>query len=707
MSLFDRIFRRKVSSKNLDAAPPLGKPERPITCDPVSFNEIVEEGQALEDPLTTARASLRQDPNEGQLALLLDLSQVVRGVAVTKAVSSDWQVLPDVGIARAALPPTYFNLPISPEPSVRKLALLRITIALREILTERLFQDLASSKLEIARLCGETLERMRIGSLSDEHGSAVNFEDQAQVIDNLGSDLSPTNATSDRLPSEPPPQGESTLLEQLKSRIDELEFENAEIRSNESERLGRLRFELSQQQQQIVEEKERLDKRMKDADAQSRRLAERESTVWKNFSELQRREKLLADNNPVRIDPVPQGVTALMEEVKRLRAQIASASSSANLRETKLTDEIRTLRERLRSNSNAAFQSSTATLRETRLAEEVRTLKELVSSDATIALKKQMAMQEQLDLADRSIQKLLKAKTELEKSLLVARPSGSATLKQTKREFHSDSTLIAVSDQLIVDWMLDDASPEQADIEHGYLSLTGEGPWPDQHIREMMEGAGFSLWMLPDADVNHVVVGRHSWDVSALEQQIEAMEGKHLRIYSQEMWFAKLATGRDPFDAGDHELLMAFAKGHPALEYLIDRDTPWPEVSSCELVVGEGVFTEGIDFEGNSPLRNFGYQVGVSSGLSVSQRRALLAKFLEVKDLAFDVDASAEYRSHWGRPRSVQRLYRIASHIRWLIGWQGKSHYREQANEDWRGDLQWLKKTYYKPNLHKFRWPGV
>lgn len=705
MSLFDRIFRRKVSSKYLEAAPTPEKPAQPIASDPVTLNGMVEDRQVVKDLLTTDIASLRQDSKEGQLALLPDLSQIVGGVTVTEEVRSDWEVLPDVGIGRGALPPTDINLPISPETSVRELARLRITIVLREVLTARLFQDLASSKLEIARLYGETLEQMRIESPSNKHRSVVNSEDQAP-IDKLGSDLSPTNSASYRLLSEHS-QGESTLLEQLKRRIDELEFENSEIRSNESERLGRLRFELSQQQQQIAEEKERLDKRMQDADAQSRRLAERESTVWKNFSELQRREKLLADPNPVRIATVPEGVTALMEEVKRLRAQIDSGSSSANLRETKLTDEIRTLRERLRSNSNAAFQSSSATIRETKLEEEVRTLKERVSSDATTGLKKQMAMQEQLDLADLSIQKLLKAKAELEKSLATARQSDSVTLKKTKRESHFDSILITVSDQRIVDWMIDDASPEQANVDHGYLGLTGEGPWPDQQIREMMEGAGFSLWMLPDADVNHVVVGRHSWDVSAIDQQIEAMEGRNLRIYSQEMWFAKLATGRDPFDTGDHQLLMAFAKGHPALEYLIDRDTPWPEVSSGELVMGDGVFTEGIDFGVNSPLRNFGYQVGLSSGLSVAQRRVLLANFLEAKDLAFDGDASAEYRSHWGRPRSVQRLFRIASHIRWLIGFQGKSPYREQANEDWRGDLHWLKKTYYKSNLHKFRWPGV
>jgi len=675
MNLFDRIFRRKVSSKNLDAAPQLGETPRPIASAPVSFNVRVEEHQAVQETLTTAIASVPEGPYEGLLALLPDLPQDGGKVIVTKRESSDLLGLPNIGIALGALSPTNVNLPIFPEQSVRELALLRITIALREVLTKRLFQDLASSKLEIARLCGETIERMRIESPADEHTSVTNFKEDAQSVYSLGFDPSRTNSTPDRLPSEPA-ERDGTSFEQLKRRIDELEFENAEIRSNKSKGLGQLQFELSQQQQQIVEQKERLEKRIQDADAQSKRLAEREATVWKNFSELQRREQRLADHNLVRVDPFPQRVTELTEDVKRLRAQIDSDASSVKKREAALVEEKRILRER-------------------------------VSFDANKASKKQMEMQEQLDQADLSIQKLLKAKNELERSLEAERRSGSSPLKKTMRESRVDSTLISVSDHRIIDWMLDEASPEQAGVEHGYLGLTGEGPWPDQQIREMMESAEFSLWMLPDADIVHVVVGRHSWDVSVLEQQIEAMQGRDLRIYSQEMWFAKLSTGRDPFDSGDHDLLMAFAKGHPALEYLIDRDDPWPEVSSGELVMGDGVFTEGIEFGVNSPLRNFGYQVGVSSGLSVAQRKALLIKFLEAKDLTFDGDASAEYRSHWGRPRSVQRLFRVASHIRWLIGWQGKSPYREQANEDWRGDLLWLKKTYYKPNLHKFRWPGV
>lgn len=666
MSFFDRIFGRKVSPTNLDSAPPPEESGRSIAAVQVSFNSGVEEQQA---PLTTGITSLHQVPSEDPQTLLTNLPQVGVGVVETKEEISDWQCLPDVGIAPSAQLSTYVNLHISSELTVRELALLRITIALREILTERLFHDLASSKLEIARLCGETMDRMRIESAADKPSCGVDFRYRANTTDDNGSDLSGINQTPDLIKLEAA-QGEITLTEKLKNRIDQLELENAEIRSKESEGLGQIRFELSQQQQQIVKDKEELEKRIKEADAQARRLAEREAIVWKNFSELQRREKLLADPKPVYFQAETKTGSALTEENARLRAKIDSDDSSAKKREAALVEEIKNLKARVNSGAN-------------------NTLKE------------------QLDQADLSIQKLLKAKNELEISLEAERRTGISSLKRTKRESHFDTSLIAVTDHRIIDWMLDDASPEQASVDHGYLSLTGDGPWLDQQIRELMESAGFSLWMLPDADVNHVVVGRYSWDVSALEQQIGEMEGRNLRIYSQEMWFAKLTTGRDPFDSGDHDLLMAFAKGHPALEYLIDRDAPWPEVSSRELVVGDVVVTEGIEFGVSSPLRNFGYQVGGSSGLSVNQRRALLVKFLEAKDLAFDVNSSAEYRSHWGRPRSVQRLFRVASHIKWLIGWQGKSPYREQANEDWRVDLQWLKKTYYKPNLHKFRWPGV
>jgi len=82
MRLFDRIFRRKVASNNLDASPHSGEPARPIPLDPDSFNVRVEDNQKLEGPLTRVAASLPVVPYEGALALLPDLQQVGEEVIV-------------------------------------------------------------------------------------------------------------------------------------------------------------------------------------------------------------------------------------------------------------------------------------------------------------------------------------------------------------------------------------------------------------------------------------------------------------------------------------------------------------------------------------------------------------------------------------------------------------------------------------------------
>lgn len=109
------------------------------------------------------------------------------------------------------------------------------------------------------------------------------------------------------------------------------------------------------------------------------------------------------------------------------------------------------------------------------------------------------------------------------------------------------------------------------------------------------------------------------------------------------MWFAKLVTTRDPVDPGNQQPLPAFAKGHPALQYLINRDESWPEVSTRVKTGGRGVI--GIDFHASSPLRHFGYRVGVSSGLPVRQRRAILADFIEARQLVFDEESSTQDRA--------------------------------------------------------------
>jgi hypothetical protein len=445
---------------------------------------------------------------------------------------------------------------------------------------------------------------------------------------------------------------------QLMQRIDAAEIENSALKKGVGSEVWALKQKLELQNKAVASLNDQLGRSRFYEEAQAKRLADREATINKNFAELQRRESELRDAKSAMAGCTPEVVSTLREKVKSLQDQ-------------------------------------------------VRNLQNEVSTATLSSRQKIIRLQEELDAADGSVQSLLADKSELEQLLAIARRKISPSSDRHKIPGVPTGSLVSLSDRKIVDWMLEEASPEQAKVDHGYLSLVGEGPWREDQLGLLMERHGFSLWNLPDQDVRHVVVGRSNWDAEELEEQIDSMEDLELRIYSQEMWFAKLVTGRDPFDSGDHDLLMAFAKGHDALQYLIARDKPWPDVTSQDLLVGDGVFTEGTEFGAASPLHNFGYQVGASSGLSERERRVILANFLEARSLIFDDQSSEDYRTHWGRPRSVQRLFRVALHIKWLIGWQGKSPFRTQANEEWTEDLKWLKKTFYKPSAHKFKWPAL
>lgn len=584
--------------------------------------------------------------------------------------------------------------------AARKAAGLHVANVLRQLLTERLLADLQDSKLEIVRLCDEAIEFQHPASYVlpivssnavDEHlqgtdaGSDAMEELREKLViaamdkHELEMQIQHAKEAQERLTLDEQQELIAKKVEsstadikaqlvhvrglmdaasaklqeqkQLRQRVDAAEIENCALKKGVGTEVWALKQELELQAKEVASLNDQLGRRSFYEEAQAKRLAEREATINKNFAELQRREIELRDAKSAMAGCTPEVVSALREKVKNLQDQVSTATLASR--------------------------------------------------------QKLMRLQEQLDAADGSVQSLLAAKSELGRLLDIARRKNSPPAERVKVPVGPTGSLVSLSDRKIVDWMLEEASPEQAEVDHGYLSLVGEGPWRGDQLGLLMEQRGFSLWKLPDQDVCHVVVGRNNWDAEELEEQIASMGDMELRIYSQEMWFAKLVTGRDPFDSGDQDLLMAFAKGHDALQYLIARDNPWPEVTSQDLVVGDGVFTEGTEFGATSPLHNFGYQVGASSGLSERERRVILANFLEARSLDFDDQSSEDYRSHWGRPRSVQRLFRVALHIKWLIGWQGKSPFRAQANEEWTEDLKWLKKTFYKPSSHKFKWPAL
>lgn len=263
----------------------------------------------------------------------------------------------------------------------------------------------------------------------------------------------------------------------------------------------------------------------------------------------------------------------------------------------------------------------------------------------------------------------------------------------------------SLSHPKVLEWLLERAVPESAGVNQGWLGMTGHGPWGSGELEAAFDDLGYRRYLLPDADIEHLVVGRNDWLKSDLLNQIDARNGSRLRVYSQEMFFAKLVTGQDPFDAGDPDLLAAFAEEHPALQFLMSLPEPWPEASEER---GPVVKVSPYDFGiAESPLHIFQYKVGSSSDLTAAKRRKLLSSFFEADDLEFSDDSDDGYRAKWGRPGSAQRLYRMASHIKHLVDGPGGKDYRKpQARADWIEDMKWLKEQYFDRFKRKFSWPG-
>jgi hypothetical protein len=257
----------------------------------------------------------------------------------------------------------------------------------------------------------------------------------------------------------------------------------------------------------------------------------------------------------------------------------------------------------------------------------------------------------------------------------------------------------------VLAWLFLNTEPDNLQVTGGYLHFMGDGPWENDSFGRLMADQNFSLWKIPDAEIAHLVIGRKNWRDIDLIAQIEARRGQPLRIYSQEMWFAAMATGRDPFDSEDPVLLQVFAKGHEALEFLMGQEMPWPNVSdvpSKNITVVEpgelGVLA--------SPMHLMDYRVGRTSPHSETDRHAILDAIFSARNLPFGEDCSPDYRTNWGAPKSAQRLYRMASHIKFIIdGPNGNDYRKAVARADWINDLSWLKKTYFRKTVHPFKWP--
>lgn len=228
----------------------------------------------------------------------------------------------------------------------------------------------------------------------------------------------------------------------------------------------------------------------------------------------------------------------------------------------------------------------------------------------------------------------------------------------------------------------------------------GSGPFPEGDFDNYLEALGIT----PYADgFPWIIVGREGWTMQKLErlgQLIDDADLDEVRVFSQELFIAGILTTHDPFSL-PQEILMKFAEGHPALEYLVDSHFAWPEIL-IEEDYGEPVYLRGSwERVEESPLYRMGYQVGITHGQPRTTRRTLLKNAYQGKIPDVEDD---DYMEEWGCPRHSKRLWRIAHHIAWLIRSRKSIPSMCYAVKDWQDDLDWMEEKFYT-NRMRFRWP--
>lgn len=254
-----------------------------------------------------------------------------------------------------------------------------------------------------------------------------------------------------------------------------------------------------------------------------------------------------------------------------------------------------------------------------------------------------------------------------------------------------------------------------------YLAILFLGPldeWPDRNLRfyDVIRAAFPELEILDDSSNQYwpesgiLIVGTKNWSESLLELIVQSHAGRTLRVYSEEMLYFYLITGRDPLSASS-ELLDRFAEGHGALQYLknLEIGFNWPQTFVPLTVTGNFPTTGLLD---KGMLKHYGYSVGKSSKSSPSARRKILKR---VYEQAFNSSVYSEftqsYLDEWGEPNSQIRLRKMADVISSLC--KNEKKRAESTGVDLRksisdriSDLHWLKRQYYK-GYFRFDWPDT
>jgi hypothetical protein len=241
------------------------------------------------------------------------------------------------------------------------------------------------------------------------------------------------------------------------------------------------------------------------------------------------------------------------------------------------------------------------------------------------------------------------------------------------------------------------------------ICLLGEGPWDTDDFGDFLEERGFEL-SDPDHSFEVLVVGRSIDKDEETVNSLRAVLDYHidtsepLIVLSQELLVLALVKLVNPLELLSEDELHELAEGHAGLETVIDYEGfEWPFAEDAEDDVEQGGIFEFDSrvLNAESPLHRVGYTVA-EGRLSLPERRQCLKKMFEID--GDEVLHNKDEHRIWGKAKTQQRLYAMARHISWLIGFRGDV--APNAADRWRSDLSWLKESYYRSGM-KFAWPLV
>lgn len=240
------------------------------------------------------------------------------------------------------------------------------------------------------------------------------------------------------------------------------------------------------------------------------------------------------------------------------------------------------------------------------------------------------------------------------------------------------------------------------------LCLLGVGPWESDGFSDFLAERDFLLTD-PEHSFDVLVLGRSINEEemislrAILDYQIDRAEP--LTVVSQELLMLALVTLENPLQILSEDELYELSEGHGGLTTVIEYEGfEWPFQEGSLDEDEESEEDEIFEFDASalsaeSPLHRVGYTVA-EGRLSVAERRRCLKRMFEID--GDDVFKEREEYQVWGNAETQQRLYAMARHISWLIGFRGET--APNAAERWRSDLAWLKENYYRSGM-KFGWP--